>query len=51
MHCVKDQKQLSAGKASDGSIIGLVLLPKCSLCFAMKIFIDASLLFELPGLS
>jgi len=35
MTSVKDRRRLLTGTASGGSIIGLILLPKCPLCFAM----------------
>jgi hypothetical protein len=35
MNCVKGPKRCLAGTASGGSIIGLILLPKCPFCFAM----------------
>jgi hypothetical protein len=35
MASVKDRRRLLTGTASGGSIIGLFLLPKCPLCFAM----------------
>jgi hypothetical protein len=35
MTSVTDRRRLLTGTASGGSIIGLFLLPKCPLCFAM----------------
>ena len=35
MNCTKNCGRLLVGTASGGSIIGLILLPKCPLCLAM----------------
>jgi hypothetical protein len=35
MNCTKYCRRLLVGTASGGSIIGLILLPKCPLCLAM----------------
>lgn len=35
MKCEEDRGRLLAGTVSGGSLLGLILLPKCPVCFAM----------------